>query len=378
MKALWRRLFVAVGGYIRATDRYLWAIALTLSGISVLLLLGLLNTGYATRTQLATQLIAACMGITAAIILSNLDYHVLAGLWKLYMPACLLLVLLTFTPLGVVRGDDQAWLSIPVINYTIQPSEFLKLAFIFTFSLHLERVRGEVNKIPNLVKLCIHGAIPVLLIHLQGDDGSAMIFLFIFVCMLFAAGLDIKYILWAAGAAVLVAPLVWFFVLTEDQKERFLIFTNPASDPTGKGWQQYQGLLAIGSGGVSGTGIFSGQHVYVGEARNDFIFTFLAESLGFLGCLGLIALFMALCIKILWNSTRAEDPLGQFLCVGVFAMIAFQVIINLGMCLSVLPVIGVTLPLLSSGGTSVLTVYISLGIVLSVYHRSRINMFIDT
>lgn len=378
MKDLWRRLLTSVGGYIRVTDRFLWAIALTLSTTSALLLVGLLNTGYATKTHLFTQVIATLMGVTAAVILSNLDYHFLAGLWKLYVPACYFLVLLTFTPLGVVRGDDRAWLSIPLINYTIQPSEFLKLAFIFTFALHLEKVRGEVNKLPNLVKLGIHGAIPVLLIHFQGDDGSAMIFLFIFACMIFSAGLDMKYILWAGGAAVLAAPIAWFFVLTQDQRERILIFTNPASDPTGKGWQQFQGLLAIGSGGISGTGLFGGEHVYVGEARNDFIFTFLAESLGFLGCLGVIALLMAFCAKILWNGSRAEDPLGQYICVGIFAMLAFQIIINLGMCLSVLPVIGVTLPLLSSGGTSVLTVYVSIGILLSVYHRSRVNMFIDT
>ena len=377
MKELWRRFTAAAGSYLRATDRFLWAIALTLSATSALLLVGLLNTGYATKTHLFTQIIATLMGVTAAVILSNLDYHFLAGLWKLYVPACYLLVLLTFTPLGVVRGDDRAWLSIPLIDYTIQPSEFLKLAFIFTFALHLEKVGGEVNKLPNLVKLAIHGAIPVLLIHLQGDDGSAMIFLFICVCMIFAAGLDLKYLLWAAGAAVLAAPVAWFFVLTQDQRERILIFTNPASDPTGKGWQQYQGLLAIGSGGISGTGLFGGEHVYVGEARNDFIFTFLAESLGFLGCLGVIALLMAFCVKILWNSTRAEDPLGRYICVGIFAMLAFQIIINLGMCLSVLPVIGVTLPLLSSGGTSVLTVYVSIGILLSVYHRSRVNMFTD-
>lgn len=378
MKNFWRSGSELVGGYLRTTDRLLWACCLALSGISTLLLLGLLHTGYlSTRMAIVTQLGAWALGILTAVLISSLDYHALAGMWKVYLPATLFLTLLTFTPLGITRGNDRAWLPTPIENFTIQPAEFLKLAFVYSFALHLQRVKEDVNKLPTLALLCLHGAVPVLLIHFQGDDGTALVFVCIFVAMLFSAGLSLKYVIGAGAAAAAVAPLVWFFMLTEDQKNRILIFSNPAADATGSGWQQFQGLMAIGSGQMVGTGLFSGEHIYVGEARNDFIFTFLGESWGFLGCLALIALLLFMTCKILHNAVRAADDLGRFICIGIFAMMAFQIVVNLGMCLSLLPVIGITLPFLSSGGTSVLTVYLAIGMVLGVHKGSRTNMFTD-
>ncbi len=367
-----KRIKDAVLAYIRATDHITWGFCLALSGLSVLLLAGLYNTGYVTSRSIFVQLAAVALGLGAALVISQVDYDTIAGLWKLYLPLCYGLVLATFV-VGEARGDDQAWITIG--GFSLQPSEFLKIGFILAFALHLSKVEGQVNDLRQLVLLCAHGGAPVLLIHLQGDDGSALMIGLIFLSMLFAAGLSWRYIAAAAGAAVVVAPLAWLFLFTEDQRSRFLIMLDPQSDPLGYGLQQLNGLLAIGSGQLQGSGLFSAEHVYVPEIRNDFIFAFVGNSMGFLGCLLVISLLTGLCCRLLVNAFHARDPLGRYICVGAFAMVAFQAVFNIGMCLSVLPVIGITLPFLSSGGTSVLALYTVMGLVINVNMHSSTKMF---
>ncbi len=365
----------AVVGYYKTTDRLLIALCVTASALSVTLLAGLYNTGYATDRQLWMQVAASSLGLLASVVISKFDYRFLADLWRLYLPLCYGLIVVTFF-VGTGRGANRAWLEI--FGFSLQPAELLKVAFILSFSLHLSKVQEDINQLPVLALLGLHGVTPILLIHfLQGDDGTALMFGLILASMLFAAGLSWKYIAAVAGGAVVAAPLLWFFVLSEYQQKRILITFNPELDPLVYGYQQLNGVLAIGSGQLFGKGIFTGQHIRVPEIRNDFIFAFLGESTGFMGCLAVVALLMLLCFKLLFNSLRAVDPLGRYICVGVFAMVAFQAIFNIGMCLSVLPVIGITLPFLSSGGTSVLALYAGVGLVLSIYMRSNSNMFID-
>ena len=343
-----------------------------LSGFSILLLSGLYHTGFASSRNIVVQSAAVFIGLVGVLILSHIDYETIARLWKLYLPLCYGLVLATFV-VGAARGDDQAWITIG--GFSLQPSELLKVAFILAFGLHLSKVEGQVNEPRQLALLCIHGGLPVLLIHFQGDDGSALMIGLIFVSMLFAAGLSWRYIVAAIGTVAVLSPVIWFFIMNEDQRSRFLIMFDPMSDPQGKGLQQLNGLMAIGSGQLRGVGLFSGEHVYVPEIRNDFIFSFVGNSLGFLGCLLVIALLTALCARLLYNAFHARDALGRYICVGAFAMVAFQSIFNIGMCLCVLPVIGITLPFLSSGGTSVVALYAAMGLVVSVKMNSSGKMF---
>lgn len=274
------------------------------------------------------------------------------------------------------RQGDRSWIEVPFTTMTIQPAEFLKISFILAFAYHLNKVKENINQPSNLIPLCLHGAIPVLLIHFQGDDGTALVFACIFVAMMFAAGLSFRYIAAALGAAALAFPLLWFFVLADYQKQRFLILFNPdLADPQGDYYQQYWAKLAIGSGKVWGKGIFSPDHRYIPEVHNDFIMAFIGESLGFVGSLAVLAVLVALLFKILFNSRRAEDFQGQMICVGVFAMFSAQAIINISMCLSMFPVIGITLPFLSYGGSSVLASYLGLGLALSVYMRTPKSIF---
>lgn len=367
MKKIWS----GVVRYYKLTDKIIWGLCLFSSAFSVLLLAGIWNSGYVQPSRIVVQIIAAGLGCCAVVVISRIDYQTMADLWRFHLPAAYFLVLLTFI-LGIGRADDMAWLEIPFVGLTFQPSELLKLSFIVTFAYHLQKVEENLNRPGVLIPVLCHAAAPVLLIMLQGDHGSAIVFLFIACGMLFSAGLAWKYILTAGGLTIAALPVIWYGLMDEDKRMRFITLFNPDLDPTGSGYQQRLGRIALGSGKLWGKGIFSGNHQYVPEMYNDFIFSFIGEALGFIGCLAVLGIISALCLRVLQVGRRAKDRLGRFICVGVFSMIAAQTVMNVGMCLSVLPVIGVTLPLFSGGGTSVVATYLGIGLAMSVsMHNSR-------
>lgn len=376
-----KKLFHAVYVYLRQTDLWLWTLCLVLSGIGLVMLAGISYSELISKVgprKVLIQFAATGMGCVAALILSKFDYHTLTKLWKLHVPAAYFLVVLTFF-IGhgtAMRPNDKSWFYIPGTSVTVQPTEFFKISFILILAYHLSIVHDQLNRPQTLLAVCAHGAAPVLLIHFQGDDGTAIVFAGIFICMVFAAGLDWKYIASAVGSLVVIAPAFWFFILNPDQKQRIRILFRPEmQDKLGDYYQQYQAKLAIGSGQVWGKGIFVDTHTPVPEAQNDFIFAFIGESLGFVGCLAVIVILILLCTRLLSCAQHSQDMEGRLICVGIFAMVSVQAIINIGMCLSLLPVIGITLPLVSNGGTSVLSTYMSIGLALSVHMHTTKNLF---
>lgn len=365
--------------FYRRTDKLLMAFCLISSAFSALLLWGIYLSGYIKLRVVLMQALATALGIAVACVVSLFDYRSLASLWKLYLPVSAGLVALTYF-VGIQRFeyiDDKAWLPIPFTSSTFQPSEVLKLAFVLSFALHLERAKEFVNDPRTLGGLCLHGLIPVLMVAAQGDHGSAMVFTAIFAGMIFAAQVSLRYIGIAVLGAGAVSPLAWFFLLDNDKRGRILTVFNPAADPTGAGWQQGLGLTAIGSGQIWGKGILSGAHQYIPEMHNDFIFAFAGEATGFVGCSAIIALLALICLCILLDAKRAKDTLGRLICVGVFCIIAFQSVWGIGMCLSLLPVAGLTLPLFSAGGTSVVLTWAGIGLVLSVRRHCSSALFDD-
>ena len=374
-----KNIISSIGKYIKETDWMLLLCCISLSSFSTLLIYSLYINGEIGR--LSTVLVQPAMmicGTIAAIILSKIDYHVMARMWKWHSLVSYGLIFLLF-PFGIQRVewvDDKVWLPIPFTGLTFQPSELLKISFIITFAYHLSNAKGKINNIKQLFLLCLHGAFPVLLIHLQGDDGTALVMAVIFLSMLFAAGLSWKYILSVAAMIPPVAVVAWKFILDDDKKNRVLAIINPDLVSESVTWQQQRGLIAIGNGGIWGNGIFmeTGQFRYVPEVYNDSIFTYIGESVGFVGCIAVLAALAFLCIRILCNGLRAEDSVGKYICVGIFATMGIQIIMNVGMCLGMMPVIGVTLPFLSAGGTSTGTLYLGIGVVLSVYLHSGKDM----
>ena len=327
--------------------------------------------------QIIVQIAATLLGYFGAILISRMDYEMICRQWKIAAGICVFLIILTFI-VGVgrqddLRNDDKAWLMI--FGITFQPSELAKIGFIITFSYHLSKLlnAGILNEPLSIIYLCLHGAAPVLLVHLQGDDGSALVFLFVFIVMMFAAGVKMRYFIAASGLLVVAAPIMWFKVMDEFQKKRILILFNPELDPELTAFQQLRAATAIGSGRLYGQGLFNGtytQNGMVPEDHNDFIFSVASEELGFLGAVAVIILLLAIMVRIFIIARRSRDDMGELLCMGFFAIIAFQSIANIGMCLGIAPVIGITLPFFSAGGSSAACLYLGLGLVLSVSMQS--------
>lgn len=331
------------------------------------------------ENQWFIQTISVLIGIISCFIITAIDYHKIANLWFLYVPLALILVGLTFTSLGYGRGnaDDIAWIEIGSVS--IQPSEFLKVAFLLSFSLHLSKVGDNLNNFGHFLLLCLHGLIPVGIVTKQGDYGTAIIFGLMFAFMMLFAGLSIKYILPILTAIPIALYMIWTYLLGSVHKDRIKVLLNPGSDPLGIEYQQNLGKSALAQGGLLGKGLFKNDYVFVPEMHNDFIFAFVGQALGFVGCITIILIFTFVCIKLLLNGKTAKDTLGRNICVGTFAMIFTHCFMNIGMVLGVMPVIGIPLPFMSAGGTAMLSMFIAIGLVLSTHsHREKQKrMFYD-
>ena len=365
--------------YARHVDIVSLVLCAACSVFSVVVLMSIGQTQLGSNSKASVQLLASLFGMMLAIIFSTVDYRALARAWPLHAVAAWGIVLPTlflhnynagFVTIGYDAGGTANYSWYRVGGMTFQPAELAKISFILTLALHLSRVQGQVNKPRNLLLLALHILAPAAVIHIQGDDGTALVFLGIGLVMLYAGGLSHRLVLGGlaaggAGAAALFALRPG--ILKGYQFKRILAVLTP-EDPALADitYQQNKGAMAIGTGGLTGTGLFSGGHVFVPNAWNDFIFAYLANVLGFLGAAAALALLLALCLRTLGAAHRAPDALGRNICVGVFAALFLQCVVNLGMNLQVLPVIGITLPFFSAGGSSVMMMYLCIGIVLSV------------
>lgn len=372
-------MYPLIRRYLRRVDVLYLAICVLCSALSVVVLVSLGYSQLGSNNKASVQVIASLLGVMLAIVFSTVDYRALARAWPLHATVAWGLVLPTLflhnvntgvLTIGYDAGGTSNYSWYRVGGMTFQPAELAKISFILTLALHLSQLRGQVNKPKNLFFLLIHVIVPPLLIHLQGDDGTALVFLGIGLIMLYAGGLSH----WLVGG-VLVGGVVGggaLLMLKPDllkgyQFQRIMAILTPEdlalSDIT---YQQNKGAMAIGTGGLTGQGLFSGDHIFVPNAWNDFIFAYLANVLGFLGAAAVLILLFALCLRTLRTALHSSDALGRFICVGIFAALFVQCVINLGMNLQVLPVIGVTLPFFSAGGSSVVMMYLCVGLVLSV------------
>ena len=376
MKGLWAR----IADYIREVDKFMLFLCLFTTSFGCMAVLS--STRYTgSLKQFIMQVVAMLLGLAAAILISLFDFEFFLKRWHIAAAIGVIPVLLTFViGFGPAGTDDKAWLNLGIT--TFQPSELLKACFIITFAMHLSRVKENINKLKYLIPVCAHGAAPVLLIHFQGDDGTALVFAVMVLCMLWAAGVHYKYFLILFGVIVVAAPIVYFFVMNPDQQARIQTMFDLEADVLGDGWQQYRGRVALSNGGFWGQGYLKGSLTQMGpagvpEGYNDFIFVTIGEELGFAGAALAVILLAAISIRCLHISKTTNNLAGKLICVGFFGWIMAQIAINLGMCLSLLPVIGVTLPFFSAGGTSLSCLFLGVGLVLSVYiHRNSRTVYL--
>ena len=325
------------------------------------------------------QLIAMGIGLLGCLVIAAIDYHKLAKLWFLYAPAALGLFALTFTSLGYGRegADDVAWIDLGFVQ--IQPSEILKLVFLLTFSLHISKVKEKLNRPLHLILLLLHAGLPMGLVAVQGDYGTAIVFAAMTVFMLFAAGLSFWYLLAGVAAAIPAGYFIWNYVFGDVHRGRILVLLHPGTDPLGLEYQQDLGLKAIRAGGLFGLGLENDAYITVPEMHNDFIFSFIGEAFGFVGTVATVCVLAVICLRLFADSRAAKDIMGRTICIGVFAIMFTHDLANLGMVLKVMPVIGIPLPFFSAGGTAMLSMYLCIGLALSAYthNTKKYRVFYD-
>lgn len=368
-----KKIITQIKSFIKETDKILLFLCILISAFGVMLVSSATGTGDGTLSRDArVMLLAVAAGVIISLIISVIDYNFIVRLWPIIAGVCLLLMLLLFIPgVGVgppERPDVKTWIVLGSTGLYFQPSELVKIGFIITFAVHLDTIRDNLNSLKNIILLCIHGAIPAFLVLVSGDMGSALIFILIFVIMLFSAGMKLRYFIIGIALVCAALPLAWNYVFTSIQKDRIYAIINPEEYPDII-YQQQQGLKAIKNGGIFGQGLYNGTYTQSGrvpESENDMIFSVIGEEFGLIGCVLTLVIFICIVVKITAIGKNAKDGTVSLICSGTAAMIASQVIINIGMCLQLLPVIGITLPFLSAGGSSNLCIYIAVGLILSL------------
>jgi rod shape determining protein RodA len=343
----------------------------------ILIIFGILMIRSATLGAIDTDLISrvpdqiryAIIGIVLVFVLAAVDYRLLGGMhiW-LYLTMVGLLVLVRF--LGV-EGDagSQRWINLGI---RIQPSEIGKILIIITLAHHLTQNYHKLNTLTAVGQSLIHMSIPTGLIFLQPNLGTTIVFMVIWLAMIWAAGLRLKHIALFALIILIAAPVVWS-QMKDYQRSRITTFINPEGDPDAF-YNILQSRIAVGSGGLVGKGYANGtqsQLRFLRVRHTDFIFSVIAEEFGYVGGAAVMILIGIVIWRILLGAQMAVDPMGSLICYGVAAIIFFQTVVSIGMNLNMLPVTGLTLPFISSGGTSLLSMLAGIGLAQSVIIRRR-------
>lgn len=354
-------------------DPVLFICTTLLSIISIVTIAGAVDNFGASKLKM--QVFIFILGTIITFVIAFFDYRVIVEkLWKYMLIASV--ALLVITPIFGTSGlnmetANKSWLVIPGTGLMIQPSEFVKVTFVCTFSLHLFSVKKKINRPITLLWLAAHAALIVGPILWSGDLGVALIYMAIILVMLFCAGMHPLYFLGAAVLMVLVFPILWEFLDTY-QQQRILLGFNPELDPLGYGMQPLFSRAAIAAGGFAGQGLLGGSYYETLPASHtDFIFATVCEKFGFLGGALVIIIFIIMVVRIFTLAkTASRSDYGGLICAGVGAMLVVQVLLNLGMCFAILPVIGITLPFLSCGGSSMLATFIMFGLLHNVSAHS--------
>lgn len=367
---------------LRNLDFYLIAAVVVLTFIS-LTVIASARSGFGDQLAFVKrQLIAAMLGSVIVAIILTVDY---SDFSRYSTPIYLgnLVLLATILVWGDTAKGAQSWLDIGFFRF--QPSEVAKVAIIITLANHLSN-QESLDHWRDLIPPLIHIGPPIILIMLQPDLGTSLVFLAILFGMLFVAGVPSARLLLIGGGGLATA-IGWvalnlryglWIPLKDYQLMRLIIFTNPQSEPIKSGYHIIQSRIAIGSGGPFGKGLFLGtqnQLKFLPEQHTDFIFAVIGEELGFIGGLGVLALFFFVLYRGVRIASTSKDKFGAFIAVGVVSMIAFHLLVNVGMTMGIMPITGIPLPLMSYGGTSLLANLAAVGLLLNIHMRRKRILF---
>ena len=367
---------------LRQSDWVLFALCSFVTAYGMVLILSATHTVYqGTLKYVIVQGVGYVLGSILYFLLSSIDIAEAGKRWKWLFGFNVGFILLLLTPLGMTRNGNRAWLGVTGFPLQLQPAEVVKITFVILLAHQLVYLREErdLRHFSNVLQPTAHTMFMFALYYvISRDAGSGLVYLFMFVCMAFAAGFALRWLVLGLGGISAALVLAWHFeLLRGDWYKRIKVVMDHSYDPLGKGWQQTRGMLALGSGGWTGQGLFRGtltQSPYrssLPERQTDYIFCVCGEELGFVGCALIIVLLLAIVLRCFMVARDARTRMESLVCVGMAGMLIFQTLMNVGMCLFLLPVVGLTLPFISYGGTSVMTLYAAMGVVSGIKKRSR-------
>ena len=320
-----------------------------------------------------TQTLALILGIAVYVVLTLIDVDIIAERRELLLIFSVLFIGM-LKIWGVDRGGNKSWLDFPFLPFNIQPAEICKIFYILILA---KVISVEENKISSPLTVFKIAGITLLLageIILVSDDlGVALCYIFIFIIMAYVGGVNFMWFLAGFGAIAVASPFLWSR-MREDQRNRILVIFDETIDPNAQGvrYQMNRSIRALQNGGITGQGLYHGSMVQSGslpERHNDMIFSSIGEELGLLGCLAVLILLTAIIIRIIHVGIKSGNNMNRLICVGIAGMLASQTIINVGVCLGIFPVVGLTLPFFSYGGSSIVTMFLAMGVVSGIHMR---------
>lgn len=358
---------------VKTLDWVLYILVFVLASLGVLIIYTI-SYGESNQYLFWNQLVFFFLGLGVMVAFTFIDYRAFKSFsWTLYFFGLLLLVLVLF--IGKQSGGSVRWIDLKF--FQLQPSEIFKLILIIVLANFLSS-RSENFRFKDFFCTLVIIAIPTILVLIQPDFGTALVLVIIGLVMLIVSGIDKIYFFILTILGAISSPLIWFFVLKDYQKQRLVTFLNPQADPFGEGYSVLQSIIATGSGMITGRGLGGGvqsQLKFLPVPHSDFIFAVFSEQMGFIGGLIILGLFLFLVLKIIKIAKIASDRFGYLISIGVLSLILFQLLVNIGMNIGMMPVTGIPLPFVSYGGTALIIVFILVGILQSMIIRQKKMQF---
>ncbi len=378
-----KRLSPYIKDYVKRADMLLLALCVTCAIFGIVVIASATSTldGGSTR-YLIVQTASLILGIFFYALFTVIDVDSLAERWPALIAFEVFSIFLLLTPLGYADNTgNRAWLRFGFIG--VQPAEIDKIIFIIVLAAQINYFKNykNLNSPLSVLLLLVNCMFSIgLIVGVSKDMGSALVYLFIFIVMLFAAGLKFYWFIAGLAGLAAVTPFFWTHVLNQRYRDRILAPYDATIDPSGQGirWQANQSKIALASGQLTGTGLYNGRQTQSGALpakQTDFIFSVIGEELGMIACIAVIALLLLIIFRCIKVGVHATNTMSMLICFGVAAWLIFQTFENIGMCIGVAPVIGVTLPFFSYGGSSLVAIFAAMGMVSGIKYRPKPERF---